>query len=264
MVLSPPTVSLPVSKLLMYGDIHPFVVCGGSSLMIRNTQMTHFQASAPAKHPAKVSRIVNLPQAQFLQGVTSIPSSSILLIADSHKGCVWRYKLKTKAILSPAIVYGNTMLSPGPDKFGVNGIDVYSDPNTPGLGFYLYYTNTGTKTLYRLRINPDGTVHGQSPDQIMMEPAGEGFAISSNGNMYVASYAANEVYYVGDGWWGGNQPTDPQVVSQGKLIGATSVAFGTGALWNQKIFVTTNGGPNGIKGSEGVSWIDVSSLELPG
>jgi hypothetical protein len=102
----------------------------------------------------KVSKLVDIKEAAFLNGATRLDAASkTLLIADSLLGGVWevdvetgRYKL---GVQIPELARPGAAQQPP----GVNGIKVHDG--------YLYFTNTGKETLGRVPVNTvSGAVMG--------------------------------------------------------------------------------------------------------
>lgn len=86
-------------------------------------------------HPPRVSKIADLPQAHFLNGVSKIPSAPhTVLLADSAQGVIYALDTETGAsrtwLEDPAFKPNSSI----PVKSGINGLHVQ--------GGYLYFTNT--------------------------------------------------------------------------------------------------------------------------
>lgn len=253
-LISDPTVASPdVSLIYTFGSMHGilgiietkpdvFVVVGSNySELGRPVNGTSAAWELDFHYPSKPSarEITAMPDAIFLNGIESVPSSdTTLLIADSTRGLVWRLNTLTGnygiAIQNPAM----DAPAGAPLAIGINGIRVHNG--------YLYWTNSYEATFYRLRITADGypapgaavQVVGKADaeflDDLFIGPVGKDIIWSPTNldNMLVAlNPRANE----------------PAVVVEGSpsrltVAGGTACQFGRGQTDQQILYVATSGG----------------------
>jgi hypothetical protein len=132
--------------------------------------------------PSQVSKIAELPDAGVPVGLE--PFGSLILLADTGKGCIWKIHVPTGKV--SVFLEDPTMQPHDGDAFGVNRIKV--------RGGYLWYTNTGMGTLSRVPVK-------SSEDDIQpigpVEPIADGLSNAADGLVmfddaraaYIVSYA---------------------------------------------------------------------------
>lgn len=197
-----------------------------------------------AKHGKKTSikKIVDVKPAEFLNGLTAVPSAAgILLAADSGRGLVYRidaFKHSWSVFLDDAALKPNLTAAL---KLGVNGVHVRDN--------YLYFENTFQPPLLaRVPYKPK-SVTPTGPVEIIFKlatfPLNEGngqaddFTFDKAGNVWLASASSSIVKLdirrrVQKLIAGG--PDDPTIV------GTTATAFGRRKKDRDTLYITTNGG----------------------
>jgi len=192
--------------------------------------------------PASVKKIVDIPSAEFLNGMTAVPTApGILLTADAGKGLVYRIDASKK---SWSVFLDDPTLKPNltaPVKIGINGLHVHRNQ--------LYYDNTFQRPLLaRVPYYPKSATRS-GPVEVLFEaatfPLNEGrgqaddFSFDREGNVWLASASSSVVKLdirektqtlVAGG------PDDPT------LIGTTSTAWGRTEKYKDVLYITTNGG----------------------
>jgi hypothetical protein len=134
-----------------------------------------------------LKNIVNLPEAEILNGMTSLPSlPHAILSVDSKTGMVYRIDTQTKLV---DVVFQSDMLGLGSDPIlplGANGIHVYDE--------YLWFTNSAQGFFGRVKIEPTGELAGE-PEVISrlvnnstVPMAYDDFTRAANGDFYVAQH----------------------------------------------------------------------------
>ncbi|KAM0723445.1 hypothetical protein Q7P37_000431 [Cladosporium fusiforme] len=218
------------------------------------------------KHGKDVSvgKIVDIAPAEFLNGLTAVPSAKgILLAADSGRGLVYRidaYKKSWSVFLDDPALKPNLTAAL---KLGVNGVHVRND--------HLYFDNTfQAPLLARVPYNPK-SVTTVGPVEIIFKsatfPLNEGngqaddFIFDRAGNVWLATASSSLVKLdirkrkqtlIAGG------PDDPTIV------GTTATAFGRKRKDRDVVYITTNGGLSdpsvaGIVGGKVVS-LDTKDL----
>lgn len=127
-----------------------FAVTGGIRGSFNYTEETIFTVDfsvATEENPnaTVVSTVAKLPDAVMLNGMAALPSNpSILVLADSRMGCLWRVDTETgavsKAIESPYMLPTANATKP----IGIDGLKISED------GSYAYFTNVVLSNLARV------------------------------------------------------------------------------------------------------------------
>ncbi len=192
------------------------------------------------RRPTPSARLlVAMPDAVFLNGVDNTPADPLtLLMSDATLGLVWRLDTRTGdhsvALQDPsmAIVAGAAL------PVGINGLRVHKN--------YLYWTNSFSATINRVRINGDGSpAHGATveivshtaqplPDDLFIGPQDQDivWAATNLGNKLVAVRPGDD----------GRAIVVEGAVDQLTLAGDTACRFGRGLRDQNTLYVTTSGG----------------------
>ncbi|KAI2610512.1 hypothetical protein GGR54DRAFT_369406 [Hypoxylon sp. NC1633] len=198
---------------------------------------THNPNHGPASPSPSVHKIADIPEAQLLNGVASVGSTTVL-IADSYAGVLYRLDtanghyaviLRVPELSAPT---GATL------PFGVNGLKVHAN--------HVYWSNSGTTTLYRVAIDAYGypapapatkTVQVQTVAKLDA-PFIDDIAIDVRGVLFAATNADNKVDAVRPD---GTVSTVVGGAADDTVAGDTAVAFGRTPLDRGVIYVTTSG-----------------------
>ncbi|KAJ4982658.1 hypothetical protein SVAN01_11848 [Stagonosporopsis vannaccii] len=179
----------------------------------------------------KVNEIERIPQASFLNGLTTLNrQKETVLMSDSVLGVVWRLNIRTGEYV--IALEDATMKPPKGSKpyIGINGVRVFED--------YLYYVNAQRQLFCRVQIDTS-TGMARGPFEIIAtEIAGDDFAISADGVAYVATNAENGLVQV---IMGGNQTLIAGGLNSTVLAGATSAALGRTSKDENLVYVVTSG-----------------------
>ena len=201
--------------------------------------------------PPSIRKIAAIPNAKFLNGITSIsPNDDFILAADSMAGQVWKINVHTGVV---SVAIRDTTMMPIPDAeipAGVNGIKVQNG--------WLYYTNTASSSLYRIPIHSDGSAAGTAQLIASSMPCDD-FVLDQDGNAYVASGLWNAVVRVSNT---GVVTTIAGTVgsASSSLVSPTAIEFGKTPADSSSIYVTTDGGvPYPVVGTQGLSRVDVGA-----
>jgi hypothetical protein len=181
-----------------------------------------FRHSPPA-HPV-FTKIVDIPETTILNGITSIPGTSIVLASDSDVGAIYAIDVKKR---THSIAIQDSVLAPtGPaPNLGVNGIEVH--------GSDLYFANSGTGVFGRFPITRAGKAIG--PAQTVSRFSGsvnsaiDDFAIDEEGNAFIA-FHPNTIFKV-------DRHGKQEVVVGGEqqVRDPTSVTLGRGGRRGEKV-----------------------------
>ncbi|KAF9894519.1 hypothetical protein FE257_006403 [Aspergillus nanangensis] len=194
----------------------------------------------PHHHHPVVQKITDLPNSQFfLNGMTTLATceegeeESTVLFCDSLTGRV--YRLSPQTGIYGLVLEDSTMKPSQPGNLGVNGIRTV----TIGHDTYLYYDNSDTTTINRVRIDPaTGRATGPYTTLARGHFADDLVFDHETGDVYVAAQKDNVLVRV--------TPDGHEAVVAGApdrltVAGPTSAVFGKGRQ-SRTLYVTTTGG----------------------
>lgn len=189
----------------------------------------------PNETLAKVEKVVDLPQAQFLNGATVLSRrEGTLLIADSALGGVFRVNTRSKEVklVIKDPLFGITPASPV--ELGLNGLSY--------RGGELFFTNTNQGLLGKILIQPDGTPKAKAEVLSRGVALVDDFAVGGKGGYFVTQDVPNQLSFVPPG--GGNASVLVGANDRPGLKGPTSAAIGKGKrkVGRGSLYIGTNGG----------------------
>lgn len=200
------------------------ITTGPGTYSVWKLNLTEFDSGGgtiPAVH------IANFPDSVFFNGMTAIPNSEYLLIADSRGSSnVWSLNVATGAVngtITNSLMAG---LETGED-IGINGVKVW--------GQSLYWTNTDQALLGKIAINAEGDAVSTATTVTSGLTSVDDFVFDSTGNVYFAGN--DEVRYKATG-----SSTFTVISNNTLLSGSTAVKFGRLSNDRNDLYVTTNGG----------------------
>ena len=189
-----------------------------------------------------------IPDAEFLNGMAMAPASQhLLLMADSTLGVVWRLDINTGAVEKAT---SDPLCTKAPDNPNpaLNGIGVW--------GEYLYFSNSNTGILGRLRITPSGERAAGAQVEILAKAANgstfDDFEVSRDGTVYISVPTGFEILRVGPG------REDTVFVDDMRIDHPSSVQSGKNNP-ELVLYVTTDGTLEGFGGVGGGQVIKISS-----
>lgn len=194
-----------------------------------------------APSAAKASKVVDMPQGIFLNGLTVLnPVKGILLIADSGAGVVWSLDVNSKKV---AIAINDTTMasSEGRTVLGINSLHI--------VGNELFYTNTNRVSFNKIPVNLEtgkatgrGVVLATSPDF-----ATDDFTVDFQQNAWVATDATNQLVLLPGALKSSATSVPIRIVAGTRasttVAGLTAAQFGTTTkdLERGSLYVTTTG-----------------------
>jgi len=178
------------------------------------------------KPDGRSEKLLDIPEALFLNGSTPFRGSSILVVdsilgraieIDTRNGQrqVWLDHDLLRKITS------NPMMP------GVNGVKAFRG--------HVYFSNTERAMILRAPVKPDGTAG--TPEVLAERFVGDDFAFDTAGNLYVTTHVHNQLQRL--------SPTGGRTVLAGveeAMNGSTACAFGRGPADSHCLYVTTTGG----------------------
>lgn len=213
-----------------------FVLIAGNFTLATTTSTPHsyslHSVSFPPSGPLSIKLLSALPEALFLNGITTLPwSPTVVLIADSLLGAVWRYDTQS---LKYSIAIQIPEMAPNPHgsiDIGINGLHI--------CGSHLYFTNS-FNGLYRIAITPAGaTVPGAKAELLGTAGFMDDFAIDERGNAWVMTNTLDSVVvFAADG----REETVLGTNSSLTVAGDTAGVFGRGEVGGGRLYVVTGGG----------------------
>jgi sugar lactone lactonase YvrE len=189
-----------------------------------------------------VNKIVDIPSAGFLNGMTAVPSvPGVLLTADSGDGLIYRIDTSSKTW---SVFLDDPTLKPNLTaavKLGVNGVHV--------RGGHLYFDNTFQSPLLARVPYHSENATAAGPVEILFEsatfPLSEGrgqaddFTFDRAGNIWLSSASSSVVKL-------DLKKRTQTLIAGGPddvvLLGSTSTAFGRTGKDRDVLYITTNGG----------------------
>lgn len=185
-----------------------------------------------------VEKVADLPTLAVVNGITSTPNSSTILLADAYMGIIYKFdpvsSTLTTLLDDPTLKAPNTTSI----RIGVNGLKISHG--------YLYFSNSHQLLLARVPLSPQGTVTG--PVQIIHNATtADDFILSSDGLMvYVAEDEANAISSVDMSGMSANASGVVYDVLVGggnstEIMGPTALQWGVGEQASS-LFYTSNGG----------------------
>ena len=189
-----------------------------------------------------MEKIVDIPTAEFLNGMTAVPSvPGILLAADSGAGQVYRIDAPSKTW---SVFLDDPMLKPNLTaavKLGVNGVHVRDG--------YLYFDNTFQSPLLARVPYHTGNATVAGTVEVLFDSAafplsegrgqGDDFTFDRAGNVWLSSASSSVVKL--------DLKENTQTLVAGGpddlvLLGSTSTKFGRTKGDRDVLYITTNGG----------------------
>jgi hypothetical protein len=192
-----------------------------------------------------VNRLVSLPDALFLNGLTRLTGDRYL-IADSYRGAIWELDVvlgRVQIWLEHPILARGNVENPVP---AVNGLKIFDH--------VLYASNTQNTQLVKIPLQAN--YQAGEPEVFVQNVNIDDFAFDQIGNLYGTTHFYNSVVRIAAD---GSVTTIAQI-EQG-MAGSTAVAFGRGEKNSSNLYVTTNGGMS-LPPSTGVEPARVVRLQV--
>jgi hypothetical protein len=178
---------------------------------------------------AKVTKIVDIPEGAFLNGMCTFDKSGNVLISDSQASVVWRLDTRSG---DHQIAIDDPLMKPlpGPVVLGINGIHIRNN--------FLYFANSLRLTFNRVPIHSNGTAAGAAK-VLVQSGLCDDFAFDQAGNAFMTQNAGNALQKI--------TPEGVVTVIVGnpnstELVGPMAAQFGRTPLDESILYVTTNGG----------------------
>lgn len=208
-----------------------FVKTSGINSIWKINMTTFSQSNGTTTSPATVTKIVDIPEADFLNGMTTLDENNVL-VGDIYNGKV--YKIGTTNGTYGPLLSDPKMRFPSsaPTNLGVNGIKIWDS--------YLYWTNTAVGSLNRIQIRSDGTPVGASEVVVDNVPRADDFVFKSDGSIWVAQNQWDELSVVPVGATQATLVAGSNISTT--LAGVTSGHFGRTPEDRDILYLATSGG----------------------
>ncbi|KAL8653590.1 MAG: hypothetical protein Q9210_002008 [Variospora velana] len=209
------------------------------STSIFEVDLRHHQGPHATQHSVNVSKVVDIPAAQLLDGFAVVnQSAGLLMSGDAQTGVLYLINthLRTAtAVLQDALLNGTeTGRASGLAHVGVNGIKFY--------GSDLYFTNTAKGLYGKVRLDTSTGLPTRGP--ALIENYGsylDDLSFDQMGNQYISRPLTGILFRTA-----GNATAKPQTTMFALLSGANSNAFGRGAFDKCILYSTFVGSPSGV------------------
>ncbi|KAJ4331282.1 hypothetical protein N0V95_009907 [Ascochyta clinopodiicola] len=168
-------------------------------------------------------------------GITAVPNTPYVLIADSYGGFVYRFNTET---LQLTTYFDHPLLKPQPVAgvvFGVNGVKLSRG--------YLYFSNTNQQIVARIKATGTEVALDGAPKIVAISTPADDFIVNDhNGDVYIAQGApVNGIGLVSKEAYGSAPITIAGGPNSTALLGPTAAIWAKGAI-GQKLIVSVTGG----------------------
>ncbi|KAK4206332.1 hypothetical protein QBC37DRAFT_459777 [Rhypophila decipiens] len=183
-----------------------------------------------------VKKIAGLGAIAQPNGMTAVPGTPYMLIADSNGGFVYRFNTKTLQ-LKP--YFDHPLLKPRPVGgvvFGVNGVKLSRG--------YLYFSNTNQQLVARIKATGTEMAPLQGHPEVVASPTPvDDFIVNDlNGDVYVAeSEPLSAIGFVSKDKYGSAPVTIAGGPNSTALVGPTAAIWAKGAV-GKTLLVSVTGG----------------------
>ncbi|CAD6591507.1 MAG: hypothetical protein ASARMPRED_005467 [Alectoria sarmentosa] len=192
-----------------------------------------------AQSAVKVSKVVDIPEAQLLDGFALVnQSAGLMMTGDAQTGTLYLINVQKRtatAVLQDALLNG-TATDPAASlaHVGINGIK-FSDSD-------LYFTNTAKGTYGKVPLDTDTGEPAGSPSILANYGTfTDDFSFDGHGNQFISEPLNGILLRPAN-----TTSTNNQSRLVTRLSGANSNAFGRTALDLCILYATFNGAPSGI------------------
>ena len=219
-----------------------FVKTSGIPAVYRVDMNTFRVTSAGVvKSQATVTKVADIPSADFLNGMTTLDDFHILT-GDVYNG--WVYKVNVLTGAYSIVIADPKMHFPvgASTNLGVNGLKIKDS--------YLYWTNTAAGTLNKIFITLAGTPIGPSSVVTANVPKADDFIFKDDGTAFIAQNQNDELSVLLP------SSKSAQVVAgtpiSTTLAGVTAGKFGRLPSDCNRLYLTTSGGEHRFLFHEGL------------
>jgi sugar lactone lactonase YvrE len=180
-----------------------------------------------------VRKIANLPDVMVPNGITSIPGSFAVLVADSIGGTVTRCDTRT-GICETVLKVPETVPVPNSTQvLGINGIHYREG--------YISWSHSGLDTIFRIRVDRQGYPAANSKiealgtvDAVFIDD----FVVDNAGRFWIAANPNNSIILLGRD---GSSNVVAGSLTELTVAGCTAAAFGRTVQDNRTLYVVTSG-----------------------
>lgn len=218
-----------------------FLKTGGVN-SIFEVDMSTFQLGADgatARRNATVSHVVDIPEADFLNGMAALDDGHVY-VSDVYSGTVYLIDVATgnySLAVDDPLMKWSVAGDPPPTYLGSNGLKVN--------GGYLYWSNTAAGFLARVRVGSDGFPVGESSVVVTNLSRADDFQFGSDGKVYVAQNQMDTLS-VASPLESGNVSVTASALAGNNvstvLAGVSSPKFGRTSKDKNRLYLSTSGG----------------------
>ncbi|KAH8679527.1 hypothetical protein BGZ60DRAFT_400185 [Tricladium varicosporioides] len=190
------------------------------------------QLSFDKNDKAVTKELARLDDIQQPNGMTHVPGTPYVLIADCRAGFVFRFNTETLELTK---YFDHPLLKPNGTfiLFGVNGIKLSRG--------YLYFSNTNQELVARIKASgTEPTLTGNPEIVVSGAPVDDFIVNDNNGDLFLAENGdMNALAFLGK-----NSGTTPEILIGGP--NTTNLLFPTAAIWAKgaegRLLIVSNSG----------------------
>ncbi|KAH8658105.1 hypothetical protein BX600DRAFT_468673 [Xylariales sp. PMI_506] len=182
---------------------------------------------------ATVTKLTDIPEADFLNGLTTL-SSTHLLTTDVYSGVVYAVDVTTGEyyVAVENALTKFTYVADPPTNLGANGLKVFDG--------HLYWTNTAAGLVAKVPINAaTGKATGAASVVATGLPKADDFIIRSDGTLFVAANQQDTLFVVYPGTSVGVPLAGSNTTTT--LAGVTAGKFGRTSSDSGRLYLSTSG-----------------------
>lgn len=189
--------------------------------------------------PAEVSHLVDIPEADFLNGMATLDDSHIY-VSDVYSGVVYLIDTSTGDY---QVAVNDTLM-----KFSIDGSTASTNLGSNGLKYrsgYLYWTNTANGFVARIPVGSDGLPTGSSEIVVTNVPKADDFQFRSDGTVFIAQNQQDTLSTASKLATTGTSVVARPIAGNNEstiLAGVTSPKFGRTSTDSNRLYLSTSGG----------------------
>jgi hypothetical protein len=182
-----------------------------------------------------VEEIAALGEIAQPNGITVVPNTPYVLIADSYGGFVYRFDTDTLQLTK---YFDHPLLKPQPVNgivFGVNGVKLSRG--------HLYFSNSNQQIVARIKATGTEVALDGSPEIVATSTPADDFIVNDhNGDVYITqSEPVNGIGFVGNEAYGSAPVTIAGGPNSTALVGPTAAIWARDAVGRTLIVSVTGG-----------------------
>ncbi len=178
-------------------------------------------------------KIASILDVELPNGITSVPGSPAVLVADGRGGTITRCDTRTGASEVVLQRIESAPLPSEPESIGINGIHYRKG--------YFYWSNSAFVSIFRIRVDEQGYLAADAEVETVGQIDAsfiDDFAEDHVGTSWVATNSDNTIVALRSDGWSEVVAGEPAKFT---LAGCTAAAFGRTPHDSRTLYVTTSG-----------------------